>query len=268
MPKTLLLVGLLMFAGLPITVSADQHNARLTSSATSTRVSSLLGNDISWPQCGTKLPTGQAFGIVGVNNGLANTTNPCLATELAWAAKSSGLTVQPKVQLYVNTANPGGLNTASWPSTGTNAYGTCDYSNSLACAYQYGWNRASDDATIRGVTNAGTYTWWLDVETGNSWDFTAGGTARNVADLEGMTEYFKSINAKVGVYSTSYQWGQIVGSSVVVTSSLNGLSNWLPGSSSLSAAKTNCALASLTVGGIVGITQYTSVNKDYDYSCR
>ena len=151
MPKKLLLVGFLMFAGLPITASANQHNARPTPSPTPTPVSSSLGNDISWPQCGTKLPTGQAFGIVGVNNGLATTTNPCLATELAWAAKSSGSTVQPKAQLYVNTANPGGLNTSSWPSTGTNSYGTCDHSNSLACAYQYGWNRASDDATIRGV---------------------------------------------------------------------------------------------------------------------
>src|SRR4051794_22516535 len=65
------------------------------------------GNDISWPQCGRTLPTGQAFGIVGVNNGLANTTNPCLATELSWAGNSKGTTLQPKTALYVNTANPG-----------------------------------------------------------------------------------------------------------------------------------------------------------------
>src|SRR6478735_5936173 len=66
-----------------------------------------LGNDISWPQCGKSLPKGQAFGIVGVNNGLANTTNPCLASELSWAGSSTGGTGQPKVELYVNTANPG-----------------------------------------------------------------------------------------------------------------------------------------------------------------
>ena len=40
------------------------------------------GNDISYPQCGKTLPSRQAFGIVGVNEGLANTTNPCLATEI------------------------------------------------------------------------------------------------------------------------------------------------------------------------------------------
>ncbi|MEO8282285.1 MAG: hypothetical protein ABI568_02585 [Pseudarthrobacter sp.] len=65
------------------------------------------GNDVSWPQCGKALPKGQTFGIVGVNNGLANTSNPCLATELSWAGSSTGAAGQPKAALYVNTANPG-----------------------------------------------------------------------------------------------------------------------------------------------------------------
>jgi len=39
------------------------------------------GNDVSYPQCGKTLPSGQAFGIVAVNEGLANNTNPCLAAE-------------------------------------------------------------------------------------------------------------------------------------------------------------------------------------------
>ena len=46
------------------------------------------GNDVSWPQCGKALPKGQTFGIVGVNNGLANNTNPCLKTQLTWAGTS------------------------------------------------------------------------------------------------------------------------------------------------------------------------------------
>ena len=37
------------------------------------------GNDVSYPQCGKSFPSGQAFGIVGVNDGLANNANPCLA---------------------------------------------------------------------------------------------------------------------------------------------------------------------------------------------
>src|SRR5215471_9385169 len=53
------------------------------------------GNDLSYPQCGTAFPAGPAFGIVGVNCGLANDLNPCLGptssypsyrqAELYWA---------------------------------------------------------------------------------------------------------------------------------------------------------------------------------------
>ncbi|MFM9272868.1 hypothetical protein [Pseudarthrobacter sp. NKDBFgelt] len=68
---------------------------------------SFLGNDISWPQCNGDFPSEQAFAIVGVNNGLANTTNPCLSEQLRWAEDSAGHPGQPTVSLYVNTANPG-----------------------------------------------------------------------------------------------------------------------------------------------------------------
>jgi hypothetical protein len=51
--------------------------------AASPSAGGVVGNDVSWPQCGKTLPSGQAFGIVGVIGGLANNTNPCFATELA-----------------------------------------------------------------------------------------------------------------------------------------------------------------------------------------
>ncbi|MDB5168960.1 MAG: hypothetical protein JWO41_316 [Candidatus Saccharibacteria bacterium] len=228
----------------------------------------LLGNDISYPQCRKSLPKGQAFGIVGVNNGLANTTNPCFATELSWAQASSGKTGQDKAALYVNTANPG-LTGSWWPTsnyyggtTVTSPYGTCDGSDNAACAYMYGYAKAYDDANVRGVSNPAAYKWWLDVETTNSWE---ANKAANTADLEGMTAYFQSIGARVGIYSTSYQWGQIVGPTTS-TSNLNGLQSWLAGASS-SSAKSYCSLAPLTSGGTVSLTQYVSGGLDYDYSC-
>jgi hypothetical protein len=224
------------------------------------------GVDVSYPQCGKPMPTGQAFAIVGVNGGRATTTNPCLAAQLAWAAESTGGTVHDDIQLYVNTGNPGSGST-SWPQSGSNHHGACDGSNSRPCAYQYGWDRAVEDATVRGVTNPEQYMWWLDVEIANTWDYTEGGHVRNTAVLEGMTEYFTSIGTRgVGIYSTRYQWTQIVGNGVSATSSLNGLSNWRPAGADLGAAQATCGVAPLTPGGVVEMTQYVT-EFDYNHSC-
>lgn len=244
----------------------------------------LTGNDISYPQCGKTYPTKQAFGIVGVNDGLANTTNPCLSSELVWANKSLNGTNQAIEQLYANTANPGGLNTPSWPqdntdptgNTTTNPYGICNGANSSACSWQYGWDRAVEDVQNRFMpaaqsaglsTNPSDYPWWLDVETINTWESGSMFSFQaNTADLEGMVAYFQSKNTAVGIYSTNTQWAQIVGN-LSSSSSLNGLNNWIPGAHNLSGAKSNCALAPLTPGGKVIITQYSSSTFDYDNSC-
>jgi hypothetical protein len=253
--------------------------AKPTVSAASKPTTTLIGMDISYPQCNVSVPTGQAFAIVGVTGGLATTTNPCLANQLMWANLSTGGTSQDKVQLYVNTGNPG-LLSAAWPTTNTanNPYGVCDGSDSIACAWQYGWDRANDDVNLKfqpaaataGIsTVAANYTWWLDVEIANSWKDPVSqfNTDSNVAVLEGMTEYFQSVGGTVGVYSTAYQWGQIVGSSVTTSSNLYTLKNWRPAGSTLKAAKQTCAVAPLTAGGAVVMTQYTTNGLDYDYSC-
>jgi hypothetical protein len=205
---------------------------------------------------------------------------------LSWAAAANGPTNQAKIQLYVNTGNPGGLNTASWPHNNTdpagnqtnNPYGTCDGSDSLACSWQYGWNRAVDDVIIRfipaaqsaGISeNPTNYPWWLDVETVNSWESGSDSAyQKNTADLEAMVSYFKSKGITIGIYSTSYQWGQIVSNQVSSGSSLNGLLSWLPGAIDLNGAKSNCNASALTSGGTISLTQYTSGSFDYDYSCK
>jgi hypothetical protein len=65
--------------------------------------------------------------------------------------------------------------------------------------------------------DAAAYHWWLDVETTNSWQKagTPEAYARNTASLEGMKQLFTAEGvANVGIYSTSYQWGQIVGNTL------------------------------------------------------
>src|SRR5260370_17718776 len=67
--------------------------------AAASAASAPTGNDVSYPQCGQALPSGQAFGIVAVNEGVANTTNSCLAAEIAWAQATSAATPQPRAPL-------------------------------------------------------------------------------------------------------------------------------------------------------------------------
>ena len=243
-----------------------------------------IGNDISYPQCQKTYPSNQGFGIVGVNDGIATTANPCLSSQLLWANLSNGTVNQAKVQLYVNTGNPGGLNTSSWPQNNTdssgknapNPYGTCDGSDSTACAWQYGWNRAVDDVQNKFIpaaqsagmsTDPSSYPWWLDVETVNSWESGSDSAYQNnLADLEAMVSYFQSRGITVGIYSTSYQLGSIV-NTMPSGSNLNNLHSWLPGAQDLAGAQLNCLKPALTTGGRVTITQYTIQPFDYDYSC-
>ncbi len=245
--------------------------------------SSTTGNDISWPQCGGSYPTGQAFGIVGVTGGLANDQNPCLASELAWAARSTGKSAPgavAKAQLYVNTADPSPA-VADWPTndvdptgaTVSDPYGTCTGGDDQACAWQYGWDRATQDAlwleatSGQGFSNVpGTYWWWLDVETANTWETGSSGLANNIADLEGMVAALgKAGVTTIGIYSTSYQWGQITGGAGVGTG-LGGLPDWIPGARTLSGAQANCSLVSFT-GGRVLMTQWFGKPFDGDYAC-
>ncbi len=254
---------------------------------------STTGNDISWPQCGRSFPAGQAFGIVGVNDGLANTLNPCLGTykggslstsELYWAWQSTGkaaLGLQPKAALYVNTADPG-PGVADWPSSNVDPNGhpttsTCTGGDTAACAWQYGWNRAVEDMArltlaaapvpvgVGVASSASAYRWWLDVETANSWETGTSGLANNVADLQGMVAAFTFGGVTtVGIYSTTYQWGQITGGSK--DGNLSGLPDWIPGARRLSSAQSNCSLTGFT--GPVTITQWFGQPYDGDYACR
>lgn len=244
-----------------------------------------LGYDISYPQCGSSLPSGQAFGIVGVNGGTAAKVNGCLADQLTWAYASTGaVATQDKVQLYVNTANPGEVQnqmTSPWPSsndgTVTNPYGICANSaNDQACSWEYGWARArdaanwtADAAAQAGVSgNVSSYVWWLDVETGNTWEQTAPNAyENNVASLEGETAYFTNYGGRVGLYSTASQWSSITGGAVSTSSNLNGLDNWRPGGANLKTAKQACTADPLTANGRVVLTQFVAKNLDNDYSC-
>src|SRR5579884_3746540 len=140
--------GLLMAAGLA------------TVQAAPVKSHGVVGNDVSWPQCGHALPASHPFAVVGVTDGRASTTNPCVRQELRWAKRSPGTPTQPPASLYVNTENPGFLHVRTWPKSNLDPltkrpvpdpYGTCRGKNTKACAWQYGWNMAHLDGRARGV---------------------------------------------------------------------------------------------------------------------
>jgi hypothetical protein len=238
-----------------------------------------VGYDVSYPQCGTTLPRDRAFAVVGVNGGLSTRGNPCLAAQLTWAwGSSAGVPAQPRAQVYLNTANPGELRSqiTTWPKTGLTPYGSCDGSNSAACSWQYGWERtqnsidsfftpAAREARVDGRPSS--YTWWLDVETMNTWQSgSPDALARNRATLEGMTAYLTAGGGRVGVYSTGQQWAQIVGT-VPPGSTLAGRDTWMAGGSSLAGAQAACFRPGLVPGGRVSLSQYVTSGLDRNLSC-
>ena len=268
---------------------------------------SFTGNDVSWPNCGATWPSTPAFAIVGVNGGVADNQNPCLGpnpsytqSELYWAvASSSGIRPQPKASLYVNTGDPGNVYTgtviADWPTSGTTPYGACTTTtattssgtatvgqNSNACAWEYGDQRARQDATwLTSAANAlnalgppvtvpsapSSYSWWLDVETANTWQTGSAGQAMNVADLQGIVAGLEAAGApSVGAYSTSYQWDVITGAPSASVGSLGTLETWVPGGATAAAAEASCAGSSFTSGPIA-LVQFTGGATDGDVVC-
>jgi hypothetical protein len=187
------------------------------------------GYDVSWPQCSNvgSLPTDGSFEVIGVNNGIVYSTNPCLQQQLTWAGQDA--------ELYLNTGNPGPNLSARYTS-GSVAGKTCYSSNknSTACAFLYGYRAARDSyeraqAAFASLswTSLNERTWWLDVERVNSWrgldgnlpsdNFLTSAQARalNVANIQGSVYYLESVAMvqRLGIYSVTSHWAAITGAS-------------------------------------------------------
>ena len=232
-----------------------------------------VGYDISWPQCGSAYPVRPAFGIVGVDGGLANDANRCLTSELTWAAAAPGLGSQPATSLYINTGDPG-AGVADWPTSGSSsAYGTCSGGWTTACAYVYGAQRADYSYGLVAAVNAtaaAAAPWWLDIETGNSWatSGTSGYAALNIATIQGFVGGLQSSGASgpVGIYSTGAQWRAITALTAVTSPAYFPTElDWVAGARSLKSAQANCS-ASFT-GGHVQLSQYPAGGYDADLVC-
>ena len=238
------------------------------------------GHDVSAPQCGRTLPEIGAFGIVGVNGGRAFSENPCFATEYEWAKRRPAA---PGV--YVNTGNPAPRSDFYWPASGSRDPALCRDATSTrdpGCAYDYGWHAAAKALAVADRVDPGlrNRTWWLDVETANSWN--GDGTA-NAADLQGAVDLLRSKGvARVGLYSTAYQWRTITGGYTASSAAtfrtawrpaftpryrLETLPLWIATTGDLAAAKAACSTT--FTGAPAQLVQYVDGSGiDANYVCR
>ena len=232
-----------------------------------------VGHDASYPQC-SGYPSNTLFGLVGVNGGLANNANPCLAGELQWAKGTPGQKrpQQPSLSLYVDTGNPGAQHVADWPGGGsTPTYGSCNGLLTNACSYLYGEKRAAHSYHLVSALDpvaARTAPWWLDVEGTASW---AGTYQLNIAALRGFVAGLRNAGAagSIGIYSTGAQWQEITGLTARTTANAfaGRLPDWVAGTeATLAQARQSC-----TSGGFTGVAptlaQYRSGTLDADLRC-
>jgi hypothetical protein len=226
------------------------------------------GYDISYPQCRKPFPSNVLFGIVGVNDGIVYSPNPCLGTgdgasELAWALQYG------TPSFYANTADPGPALSTHWP-TGQTSPQPCDAAqpDSSACSYDYGWNAAADsfrNAVIAygelGVAQSpASSPWWLDVETANSWE---SNTANNTSALQGEVDSLANEGvSSIGFYVSANDWQTITGGVAVFSS----YAYWQPGAGDESTARSFCNTVGVT-GHPVTLSQYASGRFDADVRC-
>jgi hypothetical protein len=206
-----------------------------------------VGYDVSWPQCGQSLPGSHQVGVVGVTDGHAFSTNPCLGAEVTWAG--------PDHNLYMNVNSPNGSSNSEGASS---PRGSCASADATCWSYNYGYNAALAAVTAAEVQGAIAQQWWLDVETGNYW---SGDQAANAQVIQGAADALHGLGLSVGVYSTPYQWGEITGGASL------GLPDWVATGMAMSDPGSWCNSSHSFGGGGVWMVQYGLNGFDGDYAC-
>jgi hypothetical protein len=181
------------------------------------------GFDISWPQCGGAYPGGHTVAIVGVNDGKAFTTNPCLKSQADWAG--------PGMELYINLNSPRVVNATDQSGPA----GNCGAGDNGCLAYNYGYNHSTQSVSNAAAQGVRAKTWWIDVETvgqctgqfpTNSTGYWSCDQGLNARTIQGSIDGLRAAGQVAGVYSTSYQWGVITGGYVPAGPPVP---NWLAG---------------------------------------
>lgn len=209
--------------------------------------------DISWPQCPDTYPEGGfSFAVIGLTGGRPFTTNECFRTQYAWAQ-----TAQSHPDVYINLDFP----KAGRRESLTGPYGVCDPADDWCRGYNWGFNLAKDSirrAAGFGVT-PGRY--WLDVEQENYW---SDDQRNNAQVVRGALDYFLDFNIPIGIYGTSYQWGEITGGFMAPVR----LPLWAAGAEDAEEARARCDdRRRVFAGGEIWLVQYPEGEFDGNVLC-
>lgn len=229
------------------------------------------GYDISWPQCPNNFPSPPGvISIIGTDDGSPFTNNPCLLSEVSWAAGNDNL----YAVIFWNGQQTYGI----YPLN-------CSQYVSISCyAYNWGWQAAKwifNQTLNQGVTSP---VWWLDIEGayGSSNPLWSPNVYANAYAVQGAVDFFSSqtipgttIKEQVGIYSSPCEWPQIVGGSDTGPGCTNyqGYSpnalEWIADWNSPTNPSQYCSSAYSFTSGPIWLVQYTDNQGgfDGDYAC-
>ena len=212
---------------------------------------SRYGIDVSWPQCEQVLPDLPIdFVVIGLTDGEAESVNPCLAEQVAWAES-----VKAQVGFYVVPNSPS-ADTLSRAAD----LDRCAASDVECRYFQAGVLQARHALEAADAAEVSAPTWWLDVEETHNGTLWSGDLDANVDVLKGWRAELERTGHHVGVYSTSGYWAMITGDWSV------DIPQWVAvGESGFAAARAACSQP-FTTGPVV-LTQWLTGPLDGNLVC-
>ena len=219
---------------------------------------SVLGGDVSWPNCptgmgiaerptlGLPMPLEQArFVVLGLTNGPAFSSNPCLASQVSWATSRR---LSTSAYAIVNYPTPAQLTTYGGGGT------TTERLRRVGAA-----QAAASLATMRAAGLASPMV-WVDVEPVSARPWSTDVAANN-AVIDGALAGYAAAGIRTGLYSYSSGWNTITGGR------RSALPTWVPaGQATQGAAEARCGTPSFS-GGRVLLGQWTDGVRDHDVLC-
>ncbi|WP_084653683.1 hypothetical protein [Nocardioides insulae] len=224
----------------------------------------VVGADASWPQCpaGMGIPEKKSHGapmpfedsefvVLGLTNGPGMYPNPCLAEQGQWVKQrhlmfgAYAVVSYPEAHHLQQYADDGPFDASSEQGR----LGNAGYQQALF--------------NLRTMTSAGLQApaIWVDVEPVGDFEWSADPVA-NSAVVRGSVRAYQDRGYDVGVYSTQYLWGQVVGDLRL------GLPEWrAAGQTSRAEALRRCGADAMFQGGAAVMAQWVEADRDRNITC-